>query len=59
MGDFLQEISMRDYDLHERLSFQAPEESTILKKTFHAISRLKSVANISNETDPDGKTKSS
>ena len=45
------------YDLHERLSFQDPDEGTTLKKTFHAISRSRSVSSISNEMDPDGKTK--
>ena len=45
------------YDLHERLSFQDPDEGTILKKIFHAISRSKLVLSISNEMDPDGKTK--
>ena len=47
-------------DLHGRLSFQDPEESTnYLTKTFHAISRSKSVASISNETNLDGKQRSS
>ena len=45
-------------DLHGRLSFQDPEESNnFLSKTFHTIYRPKSVLSISNETDPDGKTK--
>ena len=45
-------------DLHERHSFQDPEESIkFLKKTFHTIYRSKSVLSISNETDTDGKTK--
>ena len=44
--------------LHGRHSFQDPEESTnILSKTFHSIYRSKSMLSISNETDPDGKTK--
>ena len=56
MGDFPQ-MSMTN-DLHGRHSFQDPEESTkFLKKTFHTIYRSKSVSSISNETDPDGKTK--
>ena len=48
-------------DLHERPpqnSFQDHESGTdLIKKTFHTISRSRSVASISNETDPDGKTK--
>ena len=45
-------------DLHEILSCKDSDESTnYVKKTFHAISRSKSVASISSETDPDGKTK--
>ena len=41
-------------DLHERHPFENNDSGT---KTFHSISRLKSVASISNEMDPDGKTK--
>ena len=45
-------------DLHGRLSFQDPDESTnYMSKIFHSISRSKSVSSISNETDPDSKTK--
>ena len=45
-------------DLHGRHSFQDHEESTkFLKETFHTIYRSKSVSSISNETDPDSKTK--
>ena len=45
------------YDLYERLSFQDPDEGTILKKTFHAICGSESVLSISNKMDPDGKSK--
>ena len=49
---------MRDYPMISMgLSFQDPDEGTISKKTFHAISWSKLVSSISNETDPDGKTK--
>ena len=59
MGDFPQMsmrdclmISMRDFP------FKTLMESTdYLTKTFHAISRSKLVASISNEMDPDRKTK--
>ena len=45
-------------DLHGRHSFQDPEESTnFVKKTSNTIYKSKSVASVSNETDPDGKTK--
>ena len=45
-------------NLHGANSFQDHQESTdFLKKSFSTISRLKSVASISNSTDPDGKTK--
>ena len=45
-------------DLHGKHSFQDHEESTeFVKKTFHTIYRSKSVSSISNEMDPDGKTK--
>ena len=45
-------------DLHGRLSFQNPDESTnYVSKTFHSTSRSKLVVSISDETDPDGKTK--
>ena len=45
-------------DLHGRHSFQDHEESTkFLKKTFHTIYTSKSVSSISNEMDPDSKTK--
>ena len=38
--------------------FQDDEESTkFVKKTFHTTYRSKSVSSISNEMDPDGKTK--
>ena len=44
-------------NLHEANSFQDHQESTdFLKKSFSTISRLKSVASISNNTDPEGKT---
>ena len=45
-------------DIHGRHSFQDPEESTdFLSRTFHTIYRSKSMLSISNEMDPDGKTK--
>ena len=45
-------------DLHGTNSFQDHSRSTdFLKQLFSTISRLKSVANISNDTDPEGKTK--
>ena len=48
-------------DPHERLpqnSFQDHGSGTdFIKKTFHTISRSKSVGSISNEIDPEGKTK--
>ena len=58
-------ISMGDNpqnsDLHERPpqnSFQDHGSGTdFIKKTFHTISRSKSVGSISNEMDPEGKTK--
>ena len=44
--------------LHGDNSFQDHQESTdFIKKTFATIYRSKSVASISNETDPEGKTK--
>ena len=59
MGDFPSNFHERlPNDLHGRHSFQDPEESTnYLSKTFHSIYRSKSVLSISNEMDPDGKTK--
>ena len=42
------------HHLHERHPFECND---FVKKTFHAISRSKLVASISNETDSDGKTK--
>ena len=45
-------------NLHGANSFQDHQESTdFLKKSFSTISRSKSVASISNDMDPDGKTK--
>ena len=45
-------------NLHGANSFQDHQESTdFLKKSFSTISRLKSMASISNDTDPEGKTK--
>ena len=45
-------------NLHGTNSFQDHQESTdFLKQSFSTISRLKSVASISNDTDPEGKTK--
>ena len=48
-------------DLHERVPQNSFQEhgsgADFIKKTFHTISRSRSVAHISNETDPDGKTK--
>ena len=45
-------------NLHGPNSFQDHHESTdFVKKSFSTISRLKSVASISNDTDPEGKTK--
>ena len=53
------QTSMRQHrgDLHGT-SFQDHSNSTeFLKQSFSTISRLKSVASISNNTDPEGKTK--
>ena len=45
-------------NLHGANSFQDHQESTdFLKKSFSTISRSKSVTSISNDTDPEGKTK--
>ena len=45
-------------NLHGTNSFQDHQESTdFLKQSFSTISRLKSVASISNNTDPEGKSK--
>ena len=45
-------------NLHGTNSFQDHQESTdFLKQSFSTISRSKSVASISNNTDPEGKTK--
>ena len=45
-------------NLHGTNSFQDHQESTdFVKKAFSTISRSKSVASISNNTDPEGKTK--
>ena len=45
-------------NLHGTNSFQDHQESTdFLKQSFSTISRLKSVASISNNTDPEDKTK--
>ena len=45
-------------NLHGTNSFQDHQESTdFLKQSFSTISQLKSVASISNDTDPEGKTK--
>ena len=51
--------SFQDYPakLHESHSFQDHQESNdFVKKTFCTINRSKSVASISNEMDPEGKT---
>ena len=59
MGDSPQ-MSMRNYSMVSMgvTPFKDPEESTnFVKKTFHTIYRSKSVSNVSNEMDPDGKTK--
>ena len=45
------------YDPYERLSFKDPDKGNTLKKTFHAISRSRSVLSIRNKMGPDGKTK--
>ena len=45
-------------NLHGMNSFQDNQESTdFLKQSFSTISRSKLVASISNDTDPEGKTK--
>ena len=45
-------------NLHGANSFQDHQEGTdFVKKTFATIYRSKSVASISNDTDPEGKTK--
>ena len=45
-------------NLHGDNSFQDHQESTeFLKKTFNTVHRSRSVASISNNMDPDGKTK--
>ena len=45
-------------DSHESHSFQDHQETNhFAKKTFHTIYRSKSIASISNEIDPEGKTK--
>ena len=45
-------------NLHGANSFQDHQESTdFVKKSFSTISRSKSVASISNDVDPEGKTK--
>ena len=45
-------------NLHGSHSFQDHQESNdFVKKTFHTIYRSESVASISNEIDPEGKTK--
>ena len=51
--------SFQDHpELHESHSFQDHQETNdFVKKTFHTIYRSKSVASISNEMDPEGKTK--
>ena len=51
--------SFQDHpELHESHSFQDHQENNdFVKKTFHTIYRSKLVASISNETDPEGKTK--
>ena len=58
MGDTPQISMSLPNELHGRHSFQDHEESTkLVKKTFHTIYRSKLVSSISNEIDPDGKTK--
>ena len=51
--------SFQDHpELHGRHSFQDHQESNdFVKKTLHTIYRSKLVASISNQMDPDGKTK--
>ena len=45
-------------DLHGKLSFQDPDGSTnYVIKTFHSISRSKSVSSTNNEVNPDSRTK--
>ena len=56
----IESASFQDHpdDLHGTNSFQDHQESTdFLKQSFSTISRSKSVASISNDTDPEGKTK--
>ena len=51
----IEQNSFQDHpDLHGRHPF---ENNDFVKKIFHSISRLKSVARISDEMDPDGKNK--
>ena len=44
-------------DLHGASFQDHPNSTEFLKQSFSTISRLKSVASISNDTDPEGKTK--
>ena len=58
MGDSPQ-MSMRDYPMISMgdTPFKTLRKVLILSKTFHTIYRSKSVSSVSNEMDPDGKTK--
>ena len=55
----IEQNSFQDHpELHGRHSFQDHQESNdFVTKTFHTIYRSKLVASISNEMDPEGKTK--
>ena len=51
-------IEWNSFQDHPKLHWRQPFQSNdFVRKTFHTISRSKSVASISNEIDPDGKTK--
>ena len=67
--DHSDDLMEKTHDLHEKsadphgdrgdlhgTSFQ-DHSTEFLKQSFSTISRLKSVASISNDTDPEGKTK--
>ena len=56
----MESASFQDHpdDLHgESAYLHGPNSTEFLKQSFSTISRLKSVASISNNTDPEGKTK--
>ena len=56
--DSAHSIERNSFQDHPELHGRHPLQSNdFVKKTFHIISRSKSVASISNEMDPDGKTK--